>query len=236
MTRARSFLVYGFAISLAVHAIALPFVHAERAQAYEEPPPVLRVDPMPTPPPTPPATPTPTPPAVRQTQPPREKPRAPVQRPIKIVPPRTVVHGGSPGEPPNAHLDGDPNGSPDLPTAAPAGNDAQAKPTAAPEPTPRPTPTPLACSRPDIPAATIRAMEPDTPALAAQQGIAGTVAVIVSLDAHSRVVATRIQSSPSAVLNGAALAAARGSQFRTEVKNCEPVAADYIFSVDFTSQ
>ena len=72
--------------------------------------------------------------------------------------------------------------------------------------------------------------------MAQQQGISGTVNVIVSLDVQSRVVATRVQNSPSAVLNPAALAAARGSQFRTEVKNCEPVAADYVFSVDFTSQ
>jgi outer membrane biosynthesis protein TonB len=143
---------------------------------------------------------------------------------------------GSP-EPENAHAVGDPNGIPDATaTAAPGGNDGVVKPAASPEPTPRPTPTPLSCARPDIAATTIRAVEPETPALAQQQAISGTVAVIVSLDTHSRVVATRIQSSPSAVLNGAALAAARGSQFKTEIKNCEPIAADYIFSVDFTSQ
>ncbi|MBV8749722.1 MAG: TonB family protein [Candidatus Eremiobacteraeota bacterium] len=82
----------------------------------------------------------------------------------------------------------------------------------------------------------MHALEPDTPALAEQQGISGTVDVVVSLDAQSRIVATRIQHSPSAVLNAAALAAARGSQFRTEIQNCEPIAADYLFSVDFTAQ
>ena len=234
MTRARTFLAYGFAISLAIHALALPFLRAEKAQAYEDLPQVLQVDPMPTPPPTPPATPTP---FVHPTQPPREQPRALAHpRPLRITPPHTVAHGGGPPEPPNAHPDGDPNGIPDLPTAAP-GNDEPGKPAAlAAAPSARPTPTPLSCARPDVPATTVRALEPDTPAIAQQQGISGTVAVIVSLDVQSRVVATRIQSSPSVVLNGAALAAARGSQFRTEVKNCEPVAADYIFSVDFSSQ
>jgi TonB family protein len=236
MTRARTFLAYGFAISLAVHALALPFVHAESAQAHEDIPDVLAIDPIPTPPPTPPPTPTPAP-TVRPTPAPRETPHAAASpRAIRIVTPHLSPRGGGASEPANLHAAGDPNGVPDAPTAAPPANDAAAKPAATPEPTPRPTPTPLSCARPDIPATTVRAVEPETPALAQQQGISGTVAVIVSLDARSRVVATRVQSSPSAVLNGAALAAARGSQFKTEVKNCEPIAADYIFSVDFTSQ
>jgi TonB family protein len=234
--RARNFLVYGFALSIAVHLAVMPFIHAERAQAHEDVPDALNIEAMPTPPPTPPPTPTPAPTA-RPTQAPREKPRAPASpRAIRIVTAHVDARRGGPPERGNAHPAGDPNGIPDLATAAPAANDGVAKPAASPEPTPRPTPTPLSCARPDIPATTVRAVEPETPALAQQQGISGTVAVIVSLDAHSRVVATRIQNSPSAVLNGAALAAARGSQFKTEVKNCEPIAADYIFSVEFTSQ
>src|ERR1700736_595983 len=77
------------------------------------------------------------------------------------------------------------------------------------ETTPRPTPTAPACARPNVAASVIRAETPMTPPIAAQQGILGTVHVVVSLDADSRVVGTRIQSSPSAVLNAAALAAAR---------------------------
>jgi outer membrane biosynthesis protein TonB len=57
-----------------------------------------------------------------------------------------------------------------------------------------------------------------------QPEISGTVGVVVSLDASSRIVGTRIQSSPSTVLNAPALAAARR------------VAADYLFSVEFTAQ
>ncbi|HEX3465496.1 MAG TPA: energy transducer TonB [Candidatus Elarobacter sp.] len=87
----------------------------------------------------------------------------------------------------------------------------------------------------NAPARTIRSVEPDTPAVAQQQNISGTVQVIVSLDQDSNVVGVRISSSPSAILNDAALAAARQSVFKTEVRNCKPVAADYIFSVEFSS-
>jgi TonB family protein len=74
------------------------------------------------------------------------------------------------------------------------------------------------------------------PALAQQQGIAGTVEVIVSLDAASQVVATRVRSSSSSVLNAAAVAAARASHFRTEMRDCAPIAADYVFRVDFSGE
>jgi TonB family protein len=78
-------------------------------------------------------------------------------------------------------------------------------------------------------------MEPDTPPLAQQQGISGVVQVVVSLDATSQVTNAKIQSSPSAILNNAALSAARQSTFQTQIVNCKPIAADYIFSVDFNS-
>jgi hypothetical protein len=108
-------------------------------------------------------------------------------------------------------------------------------------PTPRPKivqsrPPRLACAHPNVPATTIRAIEPDTPPAAAQQGISGTAQVVVSLDADSHVTAVRIQSAPSAILVEAALDAARNSTFQTEVRDCKPIAADYIFSVEFTSQ
>lgn len=236
-----NYLAVGFAASLTLHAIVLPFVHREPTVTGIEPPlRILHRERMPTPPPTPPPTPTPAP-TQRPTPPPNDKPQTPAPRAdLRIHPPRQDAHPhGGQGEPGNTHVTGDPNGTPgDRGTAAPAATDgpgAAAAP-ATPVPTPHPTPTPLSCARPDVPAATIRAMDVETPQLAQQQGIFGTVQVVVSLDARSRVVATRVQSSPSALLNAAALATARGSQFRTEVKNCEPVAADYIFSVDFTSQ
>ena len=234
----RKYLAYGFAISIAVHLIVLPFVHPQATVAEEERIHPVRVDHMPTPPPTPPPTPTPKP-TVPPTPPPREHPPTPApHQQVRIRPPQAVARSGGPTEHGNRHDTGDVHGSVTQPeTPAPAAADVSATPAPpAATPTPKPTPTPLTCARPSVAATTLRALEPDTPALAQQQGVSGVVQVVVSLDAQSRVVGTRIQSSPSAVLNQAALAAARGSQFRTEVKNCEPVAADYIFSVDFTSQ
>jgi periplasmic protein TonB len=237
--RARSFLAYGFAISVLVHVAVLPFVHRENIVAAEEPPGDLRITALPTP--TPPPTPTPRP-TVPPTPPPRTKTQPPAARraqPLKIVTAHTVAHGGRPHEAPNTHDVGDVrDGVPALASAAPgAGGDGVAPvPSPTPTATPRPTPTPASCARPNVPATTLRAADVDTPPLAQAQGISGTVSVVVSLDAQSRVVATRVQSSPSALLNAAALATARNSQFRTEVRNCEPVAADYLFSVEFTSQ
>lgn len=92
------------------------------------------------------------------------------------------------------------------------------------------------CDRPNVAATTLHPVEPDTPPAAQQQGISGTVQVVVSLNATSEVIAAHVQTSPSAVLNDAAFAAARRSTFQTEIRNCKPIAADYIYSVEFNSQ
>jgi outer membrane biosynthesis protein TonB len=237
--RARSFLAYGFGISIAVHLIVLPFVRPQPTVAGDEIVDHFRVDHMPTPPPTPPPTPTPKP-TVPTTPPPHATTPQPQPRAILIRAQHqdTHPHTGN-GEPANRHTVGDPNGDPNARgTAAPVATGAPATPAAAamPAATPRPTPTPLSCARPNVTATTLHPVAPDTPAMAQTQGISGIVQVVVSLDAQSRVVGTRVQTSPSVLLNQAALAAARESQFRTEIRNCEPVAADYIFSVEFTSQ
>ncbi len=126
-TPVRSFLAYGFGISVVVHLLAFAFVHPVPSMSAEEPEPdvlLLRTS-VPAPPPTPRATPTPA--ATPQPTPPR----------------RT----GLGGEPPNAHTDGE--------RGEPPGRDAAP-------------------------------VEPDTPAVALQQGISGIVNVIGSLDAQSR--------------------------------------------------
>jgi len=238
--RTRNFLAYGLGISIVVHLIVLPFVHTPATATEEERVPRrIRVDHIPTPPPTPPPTPTPKP-TVPPTPPPREHPPTPAPHAqLRIRPPQITAHAGGQAEHADTHATGDPNAVLQPGTPGPAAGEklaTPAPPAATPVVTPKPTPTPLSCARPTVAATTVRALEPDTPALAQQQGISGVVQVVVSLDAQSHVVGTRIQSSPSVVLNQAALAAARGSQFRTEVKNCEPIAADFVFSVDFTSQ
>lgn len=92
------------------------------------------------------------------------------------------------------------------------------------------------CTSSNSPARVIRAAMPQIPPMAQQQGIQGKVEVVVSLDEQSRVVATKIRSSPSAILNASALAAARNSTYRTATVRCAPAAVDYVFTVTFTSQ
>lgn len=101
--------------------------------------------------------------------------------------------------------------------------------------TPRPSASdaPARCARPNVPASILRMVTPDMPAIAQQQGISGHVDVQVSLDADSHVTSAQIRSSPSAVLNSAALAAARASTYQTEIRDCRPIAGYYVVSVDF---
>jgi TonB family protein len=100
--------------------------------------------------------------------------------------------------------------------------------------TPVPTPPQPSCAHPNLPATAVQAATALTPPMAEQQGIKGDVQVVVTLDADSHVIATRILSSPNAVLNAEALAAARRSSFNTEVRDCRPIATNYIYTVRFT--
>jgi hypothetical protein len=64
-------------------------------------------------------------------------------------------------------------------------------------------------------------------------GPAGAVLVVVSLDAQSQIASTRIQSTPNSNYNAYALQTVRLSTFQTQIRDCKPIAADYIFSVNF---
>jgi uncharacterized protein YggE len=90
-----------------------------------------------------------------------------------------------------------------------------------------------ACARPNVAATVVHAVRGVVSPMAEQQDLFGSVDVVVSLDADSRIVGTRIQRSPSAILNLGAFAAARASSFQTEIKDCRPVASDVIYTVDF---
>ena len=95
-------------------------------------------------------------------------------------------------------------------------------------------PDPDLCAVADVPASTVRAMEPGPPpAEAMQYGIQGRVEVLVSLDAAGRVVNTAIKKSPSALLNGVALTSARESTYRPALHDCKPVPSEYTFTVEF---
>jgi TonB family protein len=238
--RTRNFLAYGFVISVALHLILGPFISFKPTQTKEEAPQKVTVVRVPTPPPTPPPTPKPTPtppptPPPKQTPPPQTP--SPEQPKIKINTLKTSAKSNGPSEAANKYTTGSTQGVPQgegtgKPVAAPANTPA---PATAP-PTPVPTPTPQACAHPNVSPSTTHAADPDMPQMAQQQGITGTVQVQVSLDANSHIVGTKIYSSPSALLNNAALAAARASTFQTEITNCKPQAADYLFSVEFDSQ
>jgi hypothetical protein len=97
-----------------------------------------------------------------------------------------------------------------------------------------PEPQPIAsCPRPDVPAQTLRTIEPTTPLEAYAAKVKGLVQVRVVLDDRSRVLWADVVSSASPLFNDVAVQAARGSTFRTATVNCRPVASEYIFSVDF---
>ena len=90
------------------------------------------------------------------------------------------------------------------------------------------------CAVHDLPATTLRATQPDPPAMAMSAHLTGTVEILVSLDADSHVTAATIVKSPSVVLNAGSLDAARQSTFRTTIHDCKPVPSQYIFSIEYS--
>jgi TonB family protein len=110
--------------------------------------------------------------------------------------------------------------------------------TQAQSPAPRPPAqgaTPSACARPNVDAGTLHVVPPVMPAIAEQQGITGTVQVIVTLDEASHLTGARVQSSPGAFFNAAAIAAARHAAFQAPVRDCRPQGGSFVFSVEFTA-
>ena len=95
------------------------------------------------------------------------------------------------------------------------------------------TPPPSdACIADGYPATTLEA-GPVNARLVPRTLSSAVVQVVVSLNERSEIVGTRIQSSPDPAYDGPALASVRASKFRTEIRNCKPIAADYIFTVTF---
>ena len=114
--RAKYFLLYGFAISIALHLILGPFLKFERTQTQEDVPQKVTVVRVPTPPPTPKPTPTPQP-TVPPTPPPKTTPPpntpAPEQPKIKINTIKTTSKTNSgPTEDVNKYQTGNTQGIP----------------------------------------------------------------------------------------------------------------------------
>lgn len=232
--RVRSYLLWGFAISLLLHLVFAPFVkynqHGASDQQVEKvsvtkkikvkvptPPP-----PSPTPPPTPPPKSTP-PPQKVQTQP---------KQALKLNVPVTHSNSGGPGQakyvpPKNGSQNGAPNGTA---VSAPPGPPATAGPPASP-----PTPPPAKCATPYQEATVVNPVSPEYPESAKAMGLgAVTVLVRVTVGASGALQAASIdQSSQNSAIDRAALVAARQSTYQPKIVNCTKVADDYIFRATF---
>jgi TonB family protein len=232
---ARKTLVCAFGASLALHFFVLPLLHMgppdpgrpETISTY-----TLEHRPIPTPKPTPRPTPSHTPKPRAAAQPHARIPRISVKPPARKGPSTgkyPVIAG------PNAQPNTGSNPNENFPPGPQSSG-----PPATSEPLPTPAPTPQAtkppCAHPNVAPATVQVAEPETPALAQAQGITGEVSVVVSLNEQSRLTAARIAKSPSTLLNAAALRAARDTTYRTEVRDCKPIAADYLFVIEFMSE
>jgi outer membrane biosynthesis protein TonB len=96
--------------------------------------------------------------------------------------------------------------------------------------------SPTPCTEPDQAATTVIPAWPKMPDQALREGTSGTVQVEVMLDAASDLVAAKIYSSPSALLNDDALLTAMRSTYRTAIFHCVTRPAVYIFSVEYDRQ
>jgi TonB family protein len=79
---------------------------------------------------------------------------------------------------------------------------------------------PLTCEHPFVDGGADHSVAVDAPLMARQQGISGIVVVSVTVDENGKPKDARIVSSPSALLNQAALAAARAMTYTPSIYRC----------------
>jgi periplasmic protein TonB len=237
--RVTNFLGWAFVISIGIHFFVLPLVirynpsHAEQPETEKVSVSKKVKVVVPTPPPPTPTPPPPTPPP-KSTPPPVHQTNPPPQPKLKV----NVVHTTSksnsgPSEAKYNVQKGSESGVPQgtVASAAPA----KAAATAAAPPAPTPTPRPQ-CAVPNAEAKTVNAVTPDTPEMAKEQGVTGTVEVDVSLDAAGKVLSASVIKTPSVLLNSEALKAARQSTYSPQIADCKPIPGDYKFVVEFAGQ
>lgn len=97
-------------------------------------------------------------------------------------------------------------------------------------------PATTGCAQPNAAAFTKVAVEPEFPAEAYRERVSGTVLVLVTLDDRSQVMWTDIYKSPSPLFDQPSIDVVRRSTFQTMVRDCKPVAATFVFGVEFRSQ
>jgi len=213
--RSNRFLTWAIAISLAAHAVVIYWAQDLRASSAEPAPTpsVITLDPArPTPPPTVVVTPKPVVPAHPQQTTQHEPPKPPVSH--NTVSTTTI-------EPPGKIA---PPGPPDIGPPGP-GPSGPAGPTESPAPS---------CTAPDIAAHVVNTATAETPEVAQEQGVTGTTQVEVSIGPDGRITAASIyRSSGDQALDNAALAAARQSTYKADIRDCEAVAGSYLFTVVF---
>ncbi len=243
--RVRSFLGWAFLLSIAIHLAFGPLLNfkkfsqdqkeVEKVSVSKKTKVVVPTPPPPTPTPPPP-TPPPksTPPPVKQTNPP------PRPKLVVNVPKTNSKSASGPNE--NAYKQGPvnengvPNGTKGSPGPASTGVPATSAP-ATPVPTPTPTQRP-SCAVPNADAAVKgQPVTPDMPEIATQQGLQGTTQVKVTLDSKGNVTDVSVyKSAGAAVLDQAALKAAKQTAYTPEIVDCVPTGGSYIFRADFTNQ
>jgi protein TonB len=239
--KVRNFLGWGFVLSIAIHFLVLPLVirynpsHAEQPETEKVSMSKKVKVVVPTPPPPTPTPPPPTPPP-KSTPPPVKATNPPPQAKLKV----NVVHttsksAGGPSESTYNVKQGSESGVPQGSVASAPAAAATTAATAAPPPTPAPTPRPQ-CAVPNKDATTTNPVQPDTPEMAKEQGITGTVEVEVDLDAAGKVLSAAVIKTPSSMLNAAALTAAKQSSYAPAVADCKPVPGQYKFVVEFAGQ
>jgi|GEM_PF-2668600 len=81
---------------------------------------------------------------------------------------------------------------------------------------------PMNCERPFVEGSADHSVAVAAPMMAQQQGISGIVTVSVMVDEHGKPSDPRIVSSPSSILNAAALAAAKSMTYTQAIYRCAP--------------
>ncbi len=96
---------------------------------------------------------------------------------------------------------------------------------------------PMNCDRPFVESSPDHSVAVEAPPMARQQGITGIVTVSVQVDEHGKPSDARIESSPSSILNAAALAAAKSMTYTPAIYRCAPSPQGRaLFKMDFMSR
>ncbi|MDP9017634.1 MAG: energy transducer TonB [Candidatus Eremiobacteraeota bacterium] len=226
MKRKRVKIIYwAFLLSIIVHFTLAPIVRNMRVvdAEKEQPPQVISTDPLR---PTPPPPPKPTPKPLVQ---PKRAPHSTAFRPRLVA----LTNQGKPGK---KSTDDSRAVAPGTDVGdMPPGVDKGAASPGPPAPTPTPTQTPKpTCSAPYVEATTRDKFVPETPALALEQGLAGSVKVKVDLSAGGVVTDAKVfESSGSSILDAAAVEAAKRTTYIPKTVDCEHVPGSYLFRVTF---